>query len=309
MPTGSLAMQLTDTRGEPIPGDVRIDFKPASQSSGGAAARVDFSLSGETELEISSLSCSGGLGTRYEVRLTTEHFKTYAFFQLIQENAITRATDDPIRLVVKPKHVSDITAGGFSSLPVALRSFLQGAQMQTGEKKYEDEDEELLNKAGQALYDALGPLRKACLLNLFAKGRHVSAAKAWNLLKFPVILRQDRCFCEVDASTADVLTAEPRFVSAPSELHKPLAGYTILSSFKSRDAHANLQVTVMQHDETGALAADVDIDEASGIAHGFEVIRNSVSGRTNPYLVRELLLLADEEPGSLDPGYRFVLDE
>ncbi len=308
MPTGSLALQVTDTLGEPILGDLRVDFEPASQSAGGADARVTFALTGETDLEITNLESSGGLGTRYETRLSTEHFKSYALFQLIRENTTTQATDFPIKLVAKPKHVSDITAAGFSALPASLRNFLEGAHMQIGQKKFKAEDEELLDKAGEALYDALGPLRKACLLNLFAKARHVSAARCWNLLRRPVVLRQDRCFCEVDDSTADVLTAEPRFVSAPSELHKPLAGYTIVASFKSRDPHANLQVTVMQHTETGALAADVDIDEASGIAHGFEVIRNSVSGRTNPYLIRELLLLSDEEQGSLDPGYRFVFE-
>ena len=55
-----------------------------------------------------------------------------------------------------------------------------------------------------------------------------------------------------------------------------------------------------------AFAADVDIDEASGFGHGFELIRNSVNGRTNPYLIRELMLLSAQEAGALDPGYRFV---
>jgi hypothetical protein len=62
----------------------------------------------------------------------------------------------------------------------------------------------------------------------------------------------------------------------------------------------------MRDDSSGRFAADVDIDEASGIEHGFEVLRNRFQGRTNPYLIRELLLLADFETGALNPGYRFV---
>jgi len=77
-------------------------------------------------------------------------------------------------------------------------------------------------------------------------------------------------------------------------------------SFKSRDAHANLQVTFMREIATGNLAADIDIDESSGIQHGLEVIRNATfRNRTNPYLIREFLLSADPIKRSLDPGYRF----
>ena len=75
-------------------------------------------------------------------------------------------------------------------------------------------------------------------------------------------------------------------------------------SFKSRDPHANLQVTFMRSTDTGELAADIDIDEASGIEHGFEVIRNATfHRRTNPYVIREFLLNTDRVRRSLDPGY------
>jgi hypothetical protein len=49
----------------------------------------------------------------------------------------------------------------------------------------------------------------------------------------------------------------------------------------------------MQQEATQTLWADIDIDLASGTEHGFEVIRNAVAnGRTNPFLVRDVLLLA-----------------
>jgi hypothetical protein len=78
-------------------------------------------------------------------------------------------------------------------------------------------------------------------------------------------------------------------------------------SFKSRDAHANIQVTFMTHKETRALAADIDIDEASGIEHGFEVIENAVfRRRTNPYVIREFMAIAARQHRSLRPTYSFL---
>ena len=63
----------------------------------------------------------------------------------------------------------------------------------------------------------------------------------------------------------------------------------------------------MTENATGDLAADIDIDEASGIEHGFEVIRNAVfRNRTNPYLIREFLNAADFTGRSLRPDYEFV---
>ena len=77
-------------------------------------------------------------------------------------------------------------------------------------------------------------------------------------------------------------------------------------SFKSRDPHANIQMTFMTEDATGDLMADIDIDESAGIKHGFEVIRNGLfKNRTNPYLIREFLNAADFMGHSLSPDYQF----
>jgi hypothetical protein len=77
-------------------------------------------------------------------------------------------------------------------------------------------------------------------------------------------------------------------------------------SVKSRDAHANLQITFMTDVATGELAADIDIDESSGIEHGIEVIHNALfRKRTNPYLIREFLNAADFSGHSLSPDYHF----
>ena len=175
-----------------------------------------------------------------------------------------------------------------------------------GEKK---EDKDLVGLQGASLYSRLGPLRQACVLNIFKKAGHPSSARCLKDFQELLVCRQDRFFAFVRPQLPARLVRSSEFKSAPKILHKPLKKFRMSSngSFKSRDPHANLQVTFMEEIATGRLAADIDIDESSGIEHGFEVIRNAVfKKRTNPYLIREFLLCADLQEHSLDPGYKFV---
>jgi hypothetical protein len=237
------------------------------------------------------------------VRLQLKGFKPYAFFQTVKEGAKNLPSDSPIRLMADPKKIKDITAPPFSKLPASFRRGLDAAKM----RALAPEDEDLVGLTGAELYDVMGPLRKACLLNLVAKATHPSADRVSRFVRAPMVLRQDRCFVEVDSAMHDALCKSERYKSAPGALHEAPEGFERMDSFKSKDAHANLQVTFMRNISSGVYWADVDIDEAGGIEHGFEVIRNTVTdGRTNPFLVRELLLLADPLELSLDPGYRFV---
>jgi hypothetical protein len=120
-----------------------------------------------------------------------------------------------------------------------------------------------------------------------------------------VLSRQDRCFVKIDSVVLKFLADSAAFSEAPGTLHTPLPNFHLRKSYKSKDAHANLQVTVMENPATGEFAADVDIDEAAGIQHGLEVMRNAIfDQRTSPYLIREFMLASDLE-GTLDPGYDF----
>jgi hypothetical protein len=103
----------------------------------------------------------------YRVFASTPHHRIYSFFQLIQENSLSSASDD-IEFWVRPGDVKDIRAPVFDDLPVHLRTILTGAEMH--QEKPEDRD--LVGKSGASLYEALGPLRKACLLNIARKTSH-----------------------------------------------------------------------------------------------------------------------------------------
>ena len=66
-------------------------------------------------------------------------------------------------------------------------------------------------------------------------------------------------------------------------------------------------MTFQQEIGTDVLAADIDIDESSGIEHGFEVIRNAtLNKRTNPYLIREFMASADRIKQTLTPPFSFT---
>ncbi len=49
---------------------------------------------------------------------------------------------------------------------------------------------------------------------------------------------------------------------------------------------------------------NVDIDDAAGLEHVFQVLRNTLSGRpTHPYDIHEILVSYQR----LDPGYQFTV--
>jgi hypothetical protein len=257
-----------------------------------------------THLVVTGLTCRGGPGTMYRVKATAPNYRPYAFLQLIEENRLNTGADD-IEFWVKPGDVTGIRGPVFQDLPAGAARILTDAAMVSARP----EDDDLVGKSGANLYDHLGSRRRAGFLNIVTKTAH--GPTTGNCLPFIeglLVCRQDRFFARVTAGFPEFLRQSPRFKSAPETLHDPLDGFELAEgSFKSRDAHANLQVTFMRERTTGDLAADIDIDEASGFEHGLEVIRNALLGtRTSPYAVREFLLAADPIGRSLDPGYRFL---
>jgi len=305
MPIGELLVQVTDLDRKPVPGKVEMEFQRFSGDlgAGGTGLEVSFKMGQESDIVITRIPCRGGPGTMYRVFAAAPHYRPYSFFQLIREDLVNPAADD-IEFWVKPGDVKNIRAPQFLELPPQVQKILDQAAM----IEEEDQDEDLVGDSGESLYAALGPLRKACLLNITKKASHSSADNCLPQIEALLICRQDRFFAFVDATLPDRLQSSPFYKTAPDSLHKPLPGFKMTGrSFKSRDAHANLQVTFMQHIQSGRMAADIDIDESSGIEHGFEVIRNAVfKNRTNPYLIREFLISADLQNRSLDPGYAFV---
>jgi hypothetical protein len=302
---GTLVVDVTDLAGEVVRRPVKILLTrlPGDPGVGGQTMTVTFAAPAR-DLVITSIDCRGGLGTMYRVSFTTPHYRPYAFIQLIEEERENPASDD-VEFWVKPGDVTDIAAPAFDDLSPSLRRILNNATMI--EQKAEDRD--LVGLSGSGLYQKLGPLRKACLLNLAAKTRHLPTVGENHqpFIEGLLIARQDRCFARVRSDWPDALVRNLRFRSADSSLHDPPTGFALTGqSFKSHDVFGNVQVTFIRETATGALAADIDIDKAAGFRHGLEVIGNAMlNNRTNPFAVRELLLATDPIDRSLDPGYQF----
>lgn len=306
MPKGNLVVHLSDMTGALIKGKVEVDLRRVDGANGAGGENMEVSVNGPVgQLTITGIPCQTGPGTMYEVRCSTDHYRRYAFFQSIREDRDNAASDD-VAFWVKPGDVKNIAAPAFADLPATVRAMCEQATMIT-EKP---EDAELAGLSGKALYQQMGPLRKACLLNIARKAAHEkTAGNCLPTFRGLLISRQDRLFARVTPGLVELLQNGAMYKSAPGALHEPPHGFamSVHGSFKSKDAHANLQVTFMTEVATGTLVADIDIDEASGIEHGFEVIRNAVfKKRTNPYLIREFLNEADFTGHSLSPDYQFA---
>ena len=97
------------------------------------------------------------------------------------------------------------------------------------------------------------------------------------------------------------------FHSVSGALHDPMPGYHIVGSYKTFDHYGNLQLTFQRKGDTGnEYAVDADIDDAQGIEHIFQVIRNTIAGPTNPYDIRDILL---QQKPKVDPGFNFQFAE
>lgn len=303
MPSGALDLQVTDLAGEPVR-NITVEFSRFSGEPGTGGETMHVTLAGpDPNLMITGITCRGGIGTMYQVFAEAEHYRPYGFFQRIQEDRINTGSDD-VEFWVKPGDVRDIKAPTFNNLSARARKILNDAEMIA----VADEDRDLLNLRSEDLYRQLGPRRKACFLNLITKAADdTTTGGCVTQIGGVLVCRQDRFFARVSVGFPELLRQSPLFRTAKDALHKPLPGFeTTGDSFKSRDAHANLQVTFMRDKGDGTLAADIDIDESSGVAHGFEVIRNATfQSRTNPYVIHEFLLSADPISKSLDPGYEF----
>lgn len=121
--------------------------------------------------------------------------------------------------------------------------------------------------------------------------------------KSMIRMEQDRLFIRINPALMEEVENSPLFHSVSPALHEPVPGYVITESFKTLDHYGNLQLTFQRKGGTGGdYLADVDIDDAQGIEHVFQVLRNSISGPTNPYDIHDILV-TDQD---LDPGYSFV---
>jgi hypothetical protein len=163
-------------------------------------------------------------------------------------------------------------------------------------------------RSAAALYDALDDLRRAGLLNILAKARATPLVNGRTVITYLEELKElrgDRFFARVPQELREETkqsAQEGLFDAAPDLLHHPPPGLTHAGSFKTRDHYGNLQLTFFAGG--GDWVADVDIDDAGGLEHVFQVVRNELTGRpTHPYDIHDILVRHQH----LEPGYALVV--
>jgi hypothetical protein len=300
MSTGALQIEITDLRGNPLNDMVTVALTPVSVNDAGSPMATPPTALAGTSINVNGIQCFGA-GTAYTVSVSANHFQTVPFIKIIHEGANSA---DPVRLPVNPAKVVGLSTPAYETLPAHLQEILTASQLI--DYRPDPANNPTVFLQGKDLYDAMHPLQKACLLNIAKKASDV--ATTGNC--FPGIgaimrLDQDRFFAKADPALFTTTSQSSLFAPASDLLHTPLPFYNKHSSFKSKDPHGNIQLTFMVHSVTGDFAVDVDIDEAQGFGHALELIRNIFQGLTNPYQVREVLILANSD-FLLDPGYDFV---
>jgi hypothetical protein len=163
-----------------------------------------------------------------------------------------------------------------------------------------------------ARWDTLGPLRKAGLLNLYAKLQRETLAPPRPLFDFldRVVriehFRQDRIFVLVAGELLPALRGHASFRGVSGALHDfepPWKAVDPDGSFKTRDRAGNLQMTFAAQAGHAGHFADVDIDDHAGVQHAADVLKHRIADRdTHPFDIHDILLYFQK----CDPGYTLV---
>lgn len=156
--------------------------------------------------------------------------------------------------------------------------------------------------SGQAIYAALTNTQRAGLFNLFAKMSGVrfdDGRTVWECVDSLFGVRGDRIFVDVQSDLLDAVrdaAAAGRFRDVPSKLHEPPSGFEHAGSFKTGERHGNLQLTFFSSRVPPVVfKVDADIDDAAGLGHTFQVLRNFITqGATHPYDIHQILVFRQD---------------
>lgn len=287
---GRLKLELVDSRGDFL--SERVDIYLYHQSLSETVAAREVMASKAIVLD----GLRTGPYALYRLFIDPPSFRPVSLFVNISESKINERT---VTFAVDPGKVLNLRAPEWPEL-VFAQTFLEASTNVIG----------FPGLRGAALYDKLDNLRKAGLLNILAKSRRTpltSAGVVFDHVRELREIRGDRFFADVAPelrSNVRNSIADGLFREVPGGLHTPPQGFSLAGSFKTADLYGNLQVTFFTSGDQHM--ADIDIDDAAGIEHIFQVVRNSLTGSpTHPYDIREILLRHQE----IDPGYDFILRE
>jgi len=284
-----LRLELSDVYGDLLKQKVDIILRHQVLSQ-----VVKVSNNASTKLEIKGLH--GAPQGLYRIEIDPPAYQYVSQFINLKASGTTTLS---LTFPIDPAKVKKVNFPAFSSTADALQKLLENSEKVLGFE----------GKKGKALYDELDDIRRAGLLNIAAKTRATLLTNERTVLSYIQELREirgDRFFAAVPKELREETknsVAEGLFHPADSSLHHPPAGFTTAGSFKTPDHYGNLQLTFFMND-AGDCVADIDIDDAAGIEHVFQVLKNKFSGSpTHPYNIHEILVGYQHN----DPGYSFQI--
>jgi hypothetical protein len=285
---------VTGVGGDPVTEPVDIFLKNQTLSDNPAMRHHD--LSKPKLLTGLNVAPNG----RYSIELDALSYHTVSRFITIPPGGNGKLA---MLLPINPKKVLSVTFPDYSTIPAGAQALLERSNNVLNFVKH----------VGNDLYGMLDDLRKAGFLNLVTKAnrtrfttQHGSPRSVLSYITELTELRQDRFFAivpnELRSETINNANGE-LFHEVSEALHDPPAGFVRSRSFKTLDQYGNLQLSFFTSND-GRCAVDMDIDDAQGFDHVFQVVGNLFGGPTHPYNIHEILIATQE----LDPGYQLNIE-
>jgi hypothetical protein len=290
---GILRLDLVDVYGEKLNEPVDINLRNMTVTDIRLARKVHASK----KIRIPDLY--GAPQGTYRIEVDSLSYRPVSQFVNLKASGIT---DVQMTFPVNPKKVVSINFPKYEDiLPNIERALDLSANVLSFE-----------GKRGLELYNTLDDVRKAGMLNIAAKTNATLLPNGKTVLSYIeelIELRGDRFFARVPKELREETknsVATGLFYAVDSTLHKFAdPSYSSAGSFKTNDHYGNLQLTFFMNID-GKCVADIDIDDASGLEHIFQVLRNELTGQpTNPFDIHEILLAYQK----INPDYSFNLHE
>lgn len=201
---------------------------------------------------------SDGPSETYEYQIRTKSYYPVGGFATVPSKGLELT----LCLPIKATKVRSVTFPNHSSLPAEHRRLID-----------------------VATYAGLEDVERAGLLNILAKCNQERVLH--HVLRIDKI-KGDRLFCIVSPELLNAVHSSDRFIGASGALHEAPTGYKRIASFKSKDPYGNLQITAFAGKDDWL--ADIDIDDAAGLKHIYQVVRNTIHGATHPYNIHQILV-------------------
>jgi hypothetical protein len=276
----TLIVKVGNAQRQPLPDQMDVQLVSART---GALVQVARNVPGHAEVTFERLADF----QPYIVKVFPVRHRPVAQFAILKPGEAAVAQ---LFAPLDPSRVDKVSFPAYGAIAPELRQVLERSDVEGAAGK------------GEATYAALADTQKAGLFNLFAKMSTFgfdAQRTVWTFVERLYRIRADRIFVEVEPGLRDLVKgaiADDRFREVSGKLHTPPPGFAPAGSFKTSERYGNLQLSFFSSQQAPlAFRVDADIDDAAGLEHAFQVIRNFVTqGTTHPYDIHEILVFRQE---------------